>query len=143
MIVEVSASSPQTMTSHHQTPAGHTWIIDEPKAMGGTDQGPNPLEAVLGAWAGCLIIVTRMVAQERGWACGAIHVKTSGEFDPRGFMGVPGVSPYFTHASADLIIEYLAPDQFDALVKALESRCPVSSLLRAAGVQTDLRLTRP
>jgi hypothetical protein len=31
----------------------HEMTLDEPKSVGGTDEGPSPFHAVLGALAGC------------------------------------------------------------------------------------------
>lgn len=141
MQLEVSSSSIKSMQSTHRTASGLQFDIDEPPAMGGQDQGPNPLEAVLGAWAGCLIIVARMVAQEHQWTLGEIRVHTTGQFDPRGFMGVSGVSPYFSEVAADIELEHFPQSQAESLKHAVESRCPVSGMLRAAGVALSIRLS--
>src|SRR5690554_7468827 len=37
-------------------------VIDEPKSLGGTDQGPNPVEYLLAALGGCISILVSMFA---------------------------------------------------------------------------------
>jgi len=41
---------------------GFKIIIDEPESLGGTNDGANPVEYVLGALAGCLNVVGHVVA---------------------------------------------------------------------------------
>ncbi len=140
MLIQVASESLRGMPASHRTTSGLEWITDEPQAMGGDNTGPNPLEAVLGAWAGCLVIVTRMVAAENGWTVGTVTTDTRGEFDPRGFMGHPGVSPYFSEAAAVLSVQGATDAQLVTLGQAVEARCPVSGLLKAAGIATRVTL---
>ncbi|MDF1504964.1 OsmC family protein [Roseisolibacter sp. H3M3-2] len=46
---------------------GHAFVLDEPAAVGGTDAGPTPYEAMLGAVAACTVITLRMYADRKGW----------------------------------------------------------------------------
>jgi len=46
-------------------PGGRRWIADEPVADGGTDTGPTPVDALLGALASCLTISLRFAARRR------------------------------------------------------------------------------
>ena len=38
------------------------WVADEPPGAGGTDEGPNPYEILLGALAACIAITLRVYA---------------------------------------------------------------------------------
>ncbi|MFO8001534.1 MAG: OsmC family peroxiredoxin, partial [Marinilabilia sp.] len=40
-------------------------VVDEPRNLGGTDQGPNPVEYILAAYAGCLNVMGHIVAKEQ------------------------------------------------------------------------------
>ena len=41
-------------------------IIDEPKEMGGTDEGPSPIQVLLMSLAGCLNVTGHEIAREKG-----------------------------------------------------------------------------
>lgn len=43
----------------------HSLEIDEPKELGGTDKGPNPVELLLAALGGCQAIVLRFYGEKR------------------------------------------------------------------------------
>jgi uncharacterized OsmC-like protein len=47
-----------------ETPGGFKITVDEPEKLGGTNEGPSPVEYVLAAFAGCLNVVGNMVAKE-------------------------------------------------------------------------------
>jgi len=61
---------------------------DEPAALGGTDQGANPVEHLLNALAGC--VTTSMVAHAavRGIPVEEITSEVEGDIDLQGFFGL-------------------------------------------------------
>src|SRR5690625_6126733 len=66
-----------------------TLTIDEPVALGGSDQGPNPVEFVLAAVMGCMNVVVHLVAKERGVRIRSLEATARGSLDPARFMGRP------------------------------------------------------
>ncbi len=138
MRLAVESVSEEDMFATHVTATGARIETDEPVEVGGRGVGANPLEAVLAAWAGCLIVVARMVAKERGLTPANLYVHVDGEFDPRGFMGAPNVRTYFSQATANLQIEGISEADCIPIVAAVEARCPVSGLLHSAGVVTRI-----
>jgi uncharacterized OsmC-like protein len=65
----------------------HGMVIDEPKRLGGTDEGPSPIDLALAALASCQAITYRVWAHRLGIALGRVHVEVSGDIDQRGFFG--------------------------------------------------------
>ncbi len=45
----------------------HTLTADEPRDVGGADNGPNPYELLLASLAACKLITLRMYADRKGW----------------------------------------------------------------------------
>lgn len=45
----------------------HLWVADSPVEDGGTNEGPNPEELLLGALGACAAITAKMYAQRKGW----------------------------------------------------------------------------
>ena len=45
----------------------HHFLGDEPKDLGGTDEGPDPYEYLLAAWGTCTNMTVRMYANRKRW----------------------------------------------------------------------------
>ncbi len=120
---------------------GFEFAIDEPASLGGTNAGPNPVELVLSALAGCINVVVHLVAQERGVQIDGLRVTVSGALDPRRFMGDPaGPRPGFL--SIELVAEVDSPasdEEIDEILAIAETRCPVADNL---GATTPVLLRR-
>lgn len=60
---------------------GHQITIDEPKEMGGTDQGMTPVEVTLASLAGCLSITTVFLAKKMKIEIDNLSVDLEGMLD--------------------------------------------------------------
>lgn len=103
-------------------------IIDEPRNLKGTDHGPNPVEYVLAALAGCLNVVGHLVAREMGFQLRGITFELEGELDPAKFAGKEttnraGYSQVRVKVKPDCDA---TPEQLQTWLHSVESRCPVS-----------------
>jgi len=110
---------------------GFKFIMDEPKELGGTDLGMNPVEALLTALGSCLVIVVTAFAPVYKINVEDLWVETEGDLDLDGFLkGKEGVRPgyqnvrFTIHFKSDASAEKLAEFK-----KFVESRCPVSDTL--------------
>jgi putative redox protein len=114
----------------------HHIIIDEPRDMGGKDEGPNPLGTLLGALAGCENVVANMVAKEINFDLQGIEFDIRGELDTRGFMGDPNVRPYFEKVTVEAKVKTTeSEERIKELQEKTDLRCPVYTTLKAAGVE--------
>jgi uncharacterized OsmC-like protein len=105
-----------------------TFSVDEPTDLGGTNAGPNPVEYLLGALAGCLNVVGHTVAAEMDLEMRNIEVDIEGDLDPRKFMG-QSEEPRagYQQVAVSLAVETTADDdQLDTWLETVEERCPVS-----------------
>ena len=54
---------------------GHSFVADEPVALGGTDAGPTPLDYLAAAVGACTAMTVRMYANRKGWPLDDVRVK--------------------------------------------------------------------
>jgi uncharacterized OsmC-like protein len=103
------------------------FVVDEPSSLGGTDDGPNPVEYLIGAWAGCLNVVVHTVGEERGIDLENVSIAIEGDLDPRKFLGIDE-DPRAGYQEIDVRIEVESDADeaaLEALGAAVEERCPV------------------
>jgi putative redox protein len=116
--------------------ANHHFIVDEPQAMGGKDEGANPLGTLLGALAGCENIIANMVAKDINFDLQGIEFDIRGELDTRGLMGDPNVRPYFEKVIVNAKVKTNeSEERIKELQEKTDLRCPVFTTLKAAGVE--------
>ncbi len=109
-------------------------VIDEPANMGGTNEGPSPIQVLLMALAGCLNMTGHTVAKEQGLELKQMKISIEGNMDAAHFMG------YATNNRAgfeevNVIIETQfdgAPtkQQRDNWLQETERRCPVTDNMK-------------
>ena len=128
--------SDKTVVTVRDTPP---LVIDHPVERGGTNEGPTPVETVLGGLVGCDAVITHAVAQILKFDYGEIDYACEAQIDVRGPAGVKGVRPYFEKVVVQKTIQTNEPeDRIEKLKKNVEQRCPVSNLIRDAGVDLTI-----
>jgi len=102
-------------------------IVDEPVDLGGTDDGPNPVEYILAGYAGCLNVVGHLVAREMKISINKLVIEMSGDLNPARFMGQSFEERTgFQEIRVDLQVDSNSSDDILAeWIKAVENRCPV------------------
>jgi uncharacterized OsmC-like protein len=103
-------------------------VVDEPENMGGTDDGPTPLEYLLAAQAGCLNATAHEVAEDMGIAVNDIEIEIEGEFDPARFQGQSSdVRAGYQDVRVSIEADTDADDEtLEQWVEQTEKRCPVT-----------------
>lgn len=112
-------------------PGGRRWIADEPTADGGTDTGPTPVDALLGALASCLTISLRFAARRSKVPIDRVDGRVRA--NPAGHITSIAVEleVWSTAAEADVL----------ALREPMERGCFVSRVLRGdLDCTVDLRV---
>lgn len=114
-------------------------FTDEPDTLSGTNTAPSPLETVLVALVGCDGVIINGVAKAMKFDYAAVEFDCQSQIDVRGPKGVPGIRPYFEKASLGIVLYTDEPEKrVNQLIRNVEFRCPVMSLLKAADVQLDV-----
>lgn len=116
-----------TATEVRVQAGAHTFTIDEPASLGGTDLGATPVEHLLAALGSCQVITFQVWAQQLDITLDRVDIALTGRIDLRGFFGLAeGVRPGFE--SIDVSVQLSgpeSPERYDELAKAVEEHCPV------------------
>lgn len=105
-------------------------IIDEPKSLGGTDTGMNPVEALLASLGACQSIVARAYATKFEVKLDDFRVEVEGELDLDGFFNRSEVRPGYSDIRYTFYIKTDSPqEKVEAFIEFLESKCPVGDTL--------------
>ncbi|MBW7473854.1 OsmC family protein [Paenibacillus oenotherae] len=114
-------------------------IIDEPKSLGGTDTGPNPVEALLGALGACQSIVARVYADRFNIRLDDFRVEVEGDLDLDGFFKKSDVRPGYSDIRYTFHIKTDAPkERVEEFIAFLEQTCPVGDTIEN---KVNLQLT--
>jgi len=134
------SSVSETDTRTKVSVRGMEFTIDEPLNAGGTNQGPNPVEYLIGALAGCMSITARLVAKQMGIKVNGLAIEVEGDLNTAKFMGrtQEGRSGYeeirvTIHADLDA-----SGEQKLQWLQAVKARCPVSDNI---GNPTPVRIS--
>jgi uncharacterized OsmC-like protein len=117
------------------TSGQHVIRIDEPESLGGTNTGPNPVELILSALGGCLVVLVNAFAPAHNVMVKAVSIKVEGDLDPDGFMGKSDVRPGFSAIRYALdVASDSATEDIAALIAHVERSCPVKDTLEGVSV---------
>ncbi len=127
---DISAQA-ENPTQTRVSTRGFEFVVDEPDSLGGTDVGPNPVEYLLGALAGCLNVTAHVVAREMDLDVSNLEISIEGDLDPAKFMGKNDDGRAgFREIRVDVEADVDASDEtIRTWLSAVETRCPVSDNL--------------
>lgn len=105
--------------------------FDEPELLGGQDDAPNPVEYVLAALGSCQAIVYRALASLKGIELESVTVKTKGDLNLQGFLGLDSnVRPGYEKISFEtIIVSDESPEKLERLAKQVDALCPVFDII--------------
>ena len=109
-------------------------VIDEPENMGGTDEGPSPVQVLLMSLAGCLNVTGHEVARQRGLPLNGMKIRIEGVMNPCTFIGC-SMEERAGFQTINVSVTATMPGVSDAerasWLEETESRCPVTDNIRA------------
>ncbi|MDG5816534.1 OsmC family protein [Chitinispirillales bacterium ANBcel5] len=105
-----------------------SFIIDEPKELGGTNEAANPVEYLLGSLAGCINVVGHLVAKEQNITLSNLKVEISGNLNPEKLFGKATEDRTgYKEISVKLYPETDAsPEVLSKWIEEIEKRCPIN-----------------
>ncbi len=109
-------------------------VIDEPENMGGSNEGPSPVQVLLMALAGCLNVTGHYVAKERELNLKKMKITIDGNMNPCTFMGCS----FDERAGFQKIVVKIKPEFAQPVEQAVikewieetEARCPVTDNIK-------------
>lgn len=125
---------------------GHTLIVDQPAAVGGGDNGPNPGDLVRAALAACLTQNYAMHAARFGVALAAVEVEVESEINLGMAWGVETGEPagFQTVRYITRITTETPEERVRALVDYVEGHSPsLDDLRRALPITGRLEVSLP
>lgn len=116
---------------------GHEVIIDEPTASGGTGLGPNPVQLLLSALGGCMVVLIRSLAPYYEVTLNHLKIDVEGDLDPRGYREEdPAIRPGLLEIRYHVMIEGEGSEEnIHALLSHAERVCPVKDTLKGVTVK--------
>ena len=121
----------------------HKIVADEPCELLGTDSGPNPQELLMAAFNACITVGYVAGASVRGIKLDSLEIKTRGELDLRGFLGLDDEVPagYESIDCEVLIKGDGTPEQFEEIHQAVVRTSPnYFNISRPVKVNASLRV---
>ena len=130
VIVRGQSENPTKM---NLTSGKFSLVIDEPINMGGTDDGPSPIQVLLMSLAGCLNVTGHEVAKQRGLKINGMKIKIEGVMNPCAFIGCSfderaGFQQIKVTVDPDM--ENVTNEEIAAWLEETENRCPVTDNIR-------------
>ena len=106
---------------------GFELTVDEPEEMGGTNEGPNPLEYLLVAQAGCLNVTGQQIATEMDLEINRLEIAIEGDFNQSAFAGDADDRTGLQDITVTLDVDADVDDEtIRTWAQRVEERCPVS-----------------
>ncbi|HBH24078.1 MAG TPA: hypothetical protein DDY13_11735 [Cytophagales bacterium] len=107
----------------------HKLIIDQPKAAGGEDLGPNPLELFLSSLAACFCAVGKIISNQNNLGVDGIHVTVEGDIDKKYLLGKTTEGRAgFTEIRSSITVhaDDMSNKEKEDFVNEISRRCPVA-----------------
>lgn len=117
---------------------GHGFVVDEPSALGGTDQGPTPYDLLGAALGACTAITLRMYADRKEWPLDEVdvfvaHDKVHAEDELPDDDGEPRRMDRLTR---EIRLTGALTDEQRSRLREIADRCPVHRTLET-GLRVD------
>ncbi|MBN1987003.1 MAG: OsmC family protein [Prolixibacteraceae bacterium] len=124
--IKVSASMGAGFST--QINCSQPFVIDQPKAGGGNDEGPNPLEIFLSSLPACICAIGRIIANQRRIKLRGIEVDVEGDIDKDFLMGktTEGRAGFTEIRSYVYIDADMSDEEKELFLKEIAFRCPIA-----------------
>lgn len=106
-------------------------IMDEPETLGGTDEGPNPVETLIGSAASCFAITFEVLASQNGIRIEDVTVDIEAGLNAAVFLGLEEGDGGILNPVITLRADTSAPlETVEEIAKIALAKSPVLASLR-------------
>ncbi len=121
---------------------GKRVVADEPKDVGGGDEGPTPYELLLGALGSCAAMTITLYARRKGWPIAGVTVELEHDrIHARDCADCEGQEGFLDRIRERITVDGPLHEEQRVRLEEIARRCPVrKSLSRDIKVEDELRL---
>ena len=110
----------------------HPFVIDQPKGMGGNDEGPNPMEIFLASLPACICAIGRIISNQKRLHVRRIDATVEGDIDKDFLLGKTdegrsGFTELRVIVDVDADMSIAEKEEF---VKEIQRRCPIADNIK-------------
>lgn len=109
---------------------GHTIIADEPEDAGGKNEGPTPMELMLGALGACVAITLKLYADRKGWPLEGVETaQTHEKYKKEDYPAYDGDALFVNEIRQQIVLHGPLSDEQRERLLEIAGKCPVSRVI--------------
>lgn len=118
----------------HEVWAGkHTFTVDEPADLGGSDTGPNPYELILAALGSCTSMTIRLYAQRKKWPLEQVEIRLHhSRVHAQDCSDCEKQEGYLDHVEKEIVVGGPLTEAQVTRLGEIAEKCPVNVTLHAS-----------
>lgn len=124
----VSATAVMKNSFRTDIQCSNPFVIDQPVAAGGKNEGPNPLEVFISTLPACICAIGRIIAMQRGIELRGIEAHAEGDIDKDFLLGktTEGRAGFVAIRAQVKIDADMSEEEKAAFLHDIEKRCPIA-----------------
>jgi putative redox protein len=138
---EVTVTSLANLQNEVRYDEGQTFLIDEPKSMGGDGVGPDPYTLLLSALGGCISLTVTLYARRKNWPLTRVHVRLRQQrIHAKDCSECQNNTEGFVHRiERSVTVEGDLTEEQRARLQEIAHKCPVHKTLTSEIVIAELK----
>ena len=135
---EVIVTSKGKLQNEVRYGAGHSFITDEPVAMGGEDAGPDPYTLLLAALGSCISMTVTLYARRKQWPLESVTVRLGqNRMHSKDCKECQQMEGYIHRIERDVSFTGDLTEEQRARLREIAHKCPVHKTLTSPIVIAD------